>query len=216
MNPPAASRRVLLVDDHPIVRQGLARIIAGEPGLEVCGEADTVRAARRAVRDLEPDVVVVDLSLREGDGMELVRELHAHHPDLPLLVLSMHDESVYGPRLLAAGASGYIMKQAASEQFVAALRCVIGGGTYLNESARTKTGASAGRSGPDGSQVASLSNRELQVLRMVGRGQSSREVAAALHLSIKTIEVHRLRIRRKLGLRTGAQLVQFAADWAAQ
>ena len=215
MSEPAgqAVRRVLLVDDHPIVRQGLSRIIANEPGLAVCGEAETVREARQAVRDLKPDVVVVDLSLKEGDGIELVRELRAHHPALPLLVLSMHDESVYAGRLLAAGANGYIMKHAASEQFIGALRQVLEGGTYLSEAARASRAGPAGRAGSPRSPVDALSNRELQVLQMVGRGLSSRQVADALHLSVKTVEAHRQRIKGKLGLRTGAQLVQFAANW---
>ena len=215
MSKPASQRvrRVLLVDDHPIVRQGLSRIIANEPGLAVCGEAETVREARQAVRDLEPDVVVVDLSLKEGDGIELVRELRAHHPALPLLVLSMHDESVYAGRLLAAGANGYIMKHAASEQFIGALRQVLEGGTYLSETARASRAGQGGRGGSPRSPVDALSNRELQVLQMVGRGLSSRQVAEALHLSVKTVEAHRQRIKGKLGLRTGAQLVQFAANW---
>jgi len=206
-------RRVLIVDDHPIVRQGLSRIIANEPGLTVCGEAETVREARRAVRDLRPDVVVVDLSLKEGDGIELVRELRAHHPALPILVLSMHDESVYAGRLLAVGANGYIMKHAASEQFIGALRQVLEGGTYLSEAARASRAGQAGRGSSPRSPVDALSNRELQVLQMVGRGLSSRQVAEALHLSVKTVEAHRQRIKGKLGLRTGAQLVQFAANW---
>lgn len=215
MSKPASQqvRRVLLVDDHPIVRQGLSRIIANEPGLTVCGEAETVREARQAVRDLKPDVVVVDLSLKEGDGIELVRELRAHHPALPLLVLSMHDESVYAGRLLAAGANGYIMKHAASEQFIGALRQVLEGGTYLSETARASRAGQGGRGGSPRSPVDALSNRELQVLQMVGRGLSSRQVAEALHLSVKTVEAHRQRIKGKLGLRTGAQLVQFAANW---
>jgi len=210
-----AVKRVLLVDDHPIVRQGLARIIANEPGLEVCGEAETVRGARRAVRSRVPDVVVVDLSLKEGDGIELVKELRAHYPALPLLVLSMHDEAVYAGRLLAAGANGYIMKHAASEQFIAALRSVLGGATYLSEAGRAALGRPAGQAGSGGSAVGSLSNRELQILQMVGRGLSSRQAAEALNLSVKTVEAHRLRIKRKLKLRTGAQLVQFAANWVA-
>ena len=208
-----ASRRILLVDDHPIVRQGLRRMIANERDLEVCGEAETVREARRAVRDLAPDVVVVDLSLREGDGIDLVRELRAHHPDLPVLVLSMHDESVFAGRLLAAGARGYIMKQAASEQFVAAVRCVLAGGTYASDAIGAPPPS---RQEPAGQGlVGRLSNRELQILQMLGRGLSSRQVAEALHLSIKTVEAHRQRIKGKLDLNTSAQLVQFAANWVA-
>jgi DNA-binding NarL/FixJ family response regulator len=214
---------VLLVDDHPIVRQGLRRLIGNEAGLEVCGEAETPREARQAVRDLAPDVVVVDISLKQGDGIDLVRELRAHHPGLPLLVLSMHDETVYAERLINAGANGYIMKHAASEQFVAALRRVLAGGTYASEAVAARLGRKSGRrvlagsrrsAAEAGSGVESLSNRELQILRMIGRGRSSREVAESLVLSVKTIEAHRQRIKRKLGLSTSAQLVQFAANWA--
>ena len=219
----ASPKRVLLVDDHPIVRQGLRRLISNEAGLEVCGEAETPREARQAVRDLAPDVAVVDVSLRQGDGIELVRDLHAHHPGLPLLVLSMHDESVYAERLINAGASGYIMKHVASGQFIVALRRVLAGGTYVSDTMAARLGHGAGRrvkagsartDAPVGSPVAGLSNRELQILRMIGRGMSSREVAVTLVLSVKTIEAHRQRIKRKLGLKTGAQLVQFAANWA--
>src|SRR3954454_15834594 len=128
-----AQRRVLIVDDHPIVRQGLRRMIEPEPDLVVCGEVQTEREARAAIRALAPDVVIVDISLAQGDGLELVRDVHAHHSGLPMLVLSMHDELIYAERLLAAGASGYIMKHAASDQLLVALRRVLTGGTYLSE-----------------------------------------------------------------------------------
>jgi DNA-binding NarL/FixJ family response regulator len=210
-------KRVLLVDDHPIVREGLRRLIAAQADLEVCAEAETVNAARRATREHRPDAVVVDISLREGDGIELVKDLRAHHPALPLLVLSMHDESVYAERLLAAGANGYIMKHAASEQFVAALRRVLDGGTWVSDAVGARL---IGRIGRDAatktaSPIDRLSNRELQVLQMVGRGLSSRQMADALNLSIKTIEAHRLRIKRKLDLGTSTQLTRFAASWVA-
>ncbi len=143
-----APRRVLLVDDHPIVRQGLRRLIGNEPGLVVCAEAETVREARQAIRDHAPDIVVADLSLRDGDGMDLVKDIRAHHPGLPVLVLSMHDESVFAERLLAAGASGYIMKHAASEQFILALRRLLDGGMYVSEAVATQAGGAApGRGG---------------------------------------------------------------------
>jgi DNA-binding NarL/FixJ family response regulator len=211
-------KRVLLVDDHPIVRQGLRRLLAAEDGLEVCAEAETVHAARQATREHHPDVVVVDISLREGDGIELVKDLRAHHPGLPLLVLSMHDELVYAGRMLAAGANGYIMKHAASEQFVAALRRVLDGGTWVSDAvgARLIGQVVRGSGAETGDPVDRLSNRELQVLQMIGRGLSSRQMAEQLHLSIKTIEAHRQRIRRTLELGTSAQLTQFAADWAAR
>ena len=209
--------RVLLVDDHPIVRKGLRRLIEHHAGLEVCAEAEGVRGARDAIREHQPDVVVVDLSLKDGDGIELVKEVHAHHPGLPLLVLSMHDESVYAERLLAAGASGYIMKQAASELFIHALEEVLAGRTYISDavSAQLRHKAAAGGIRNGSTATDALSNRELQILEMIGRGLSSRQVAESLNLSIKTIEAHRQRIKRKLNLKTGAQLVNFAVTWVA-
>ena len=211
-----ASRRVLIVDDHPIVRQGLRRMIDLEPDLAVCGEAQGEREARAAIRDLEPDVAIVDISLGQGDGLELVRNVHAQHPALPMLVLSMHDELIYAERLLAAGARGYIMKQAASEQLLVALRKVLDGEIYMSEAVSAIVGQ--GRPGSSASAVGSdpigrLSNRELQVLNLIGRGQSSREAAEALGLSVKTVETHRQSLKRKLNLATNAQLVQYAINW---
>jgi DNA-binding NarL/FixJ family response regulator len=212
-------RKVLIVDDHPIVRQGLRLMIDEEPDLRVCGEAQSEREARTAIRELEPDIVIVDISLAQGDGLELVRDVHAHHPGLPMLVLSMHDELIYAERLLAAGASGYIMKHAASDQLLVALRRVLAGGRYLSESLsenleRQKGGghsASATRADP----IERLSNRELQVLSLIGRGQSSREAADRLGLSVKTVETHRQSLKRKLNLATNAQLLQYAINWYA-
>ncbi len=126
-------RRVLIVDDHPIVRQGLRRVMENEDDLTVCGEAETARDARTAIKELTPDVIIADISLKQGDGIELVRDVRAHHPQLPILVLSMHDETIYAERMLSAGANGYIMKQAASEQFLVALRRVLDGGIYVSE-----------------------------------------------------------------------------------
>lgn len=208
-------RKVLIVDDHPIVRQGLKLMIDTEPDLQVCGEAQSEREARTAIRDLAPDVVIVDLSLVQGDGLELVRDVHAHHPGLPMLVLSMHDELIYAERLLAAGASGYIMKQAASDQLLVALRRVLGGGIYLSETLERSRGGAQGVTGAATDPVKRLSNRELQVLSLIGRGQSSREAADGLGLSVKTVETHRQSLKRKLNLATNAQLLQFAINWYA-
>ncbi|MEP7246496.1 MAG: response regulator transcription factor [Gammaproteobacteria bacterium] len=215
----AAKRRVLIVDDHPIVRQGLRLMIDLEPDLQVCGEAQSEREARAAIRELEPDVVIVDISLAQGDGLELVRDVHAHHSGLPMLVLSMHDELIYAERLLAAGASGYIMKHAASDLLLVALRRVLAGGTYLSDSlAQTlerMRGMGAGSGGPSLDPLTRLSNRELQVLSLIGRGQSSREAADGLGLSVKTVETHRQGLKRKLNLATNAQLLQYAINWYA-
>ncbi len=211
-----AQRRVLIVDDHPIVRQGLRRMIEPEPDLVVCGEVQTEREARTAIRALAPDVVIVDISLAQGDGLELVRDVHAQQPELPMLVLSMHDELIYAERLLAAGASGYIMKQAASDQLLIALRQVLAGGTYLSESLASNLGRSEGTGGSAGADpIDRLSNRELQVLSLIGRGLSSREAAEALGLSVKTVETHRQSLKRKLNLATNAQLLQYAINWYA-
>lgn len=212
----AEARRVLIVDDHPIVRQGLKRLIEQECDLVVCGEAETVREARQLIRDTAPDVVIVDLLLRQSDGIELVRDVRAHHPALPMLVLSMHDETIYAERMLAAGASGYIMKQAAGDQFLTALRRVLDGGIYVSEgvgNSMIQKFASGGAYLPS-SPIDRLSNRELQVLQMIGRGMSTREAAETLNLSIKTVESHRQRLKRKLSLTTAAQLMQYAVNWA--
>jgi DNA-binding NarL/FixJ family response regulator len=209
-------RRVLIVDDHPIVRQGLRRMIETEADLVVCGEVQTEREARAAIRAMVPDVVIVDISLTQGDGLELVRDVHAQQPELPMLVLSMHDELIYGERLLAAGASGYIMKQAASDQLLVALRRVLSGGVYLSESLAGSLGNPrvVGVNGIGTDPVERrLSNRELQVLSLIGRGQSSREAAEGLGLSVKTVETHRQSLKRKLNLATNAQLLQYAINW---
>ena len=214
LNP--ARQRVLIVDDHPIVRQGLKRMIETESDLTVCGEAESESQARRAIRELNPDIVIVDLSLEDGDGLELVRDVHAHHPEVPMLVLSMHDETIYAERLLAEGASGYIMKQAAADQLLRAMRRVLSGETYLSDTLTQALCARGyGSSGEAGDPVARLSNRELQVLNLVGRGHSSRDIASELGLSVKTVESHRQSTKRKLNFATNAQLLQFAMNWFA-
>jgi len=215
----APQRRVLIVDDHPVVRAGLRRLIELEPDLLVCGEAESEREARSAIRELRPDAVIVDLSLAHGDGLELVRNVRAQYPQLPLLVLSVHDETIYAERLLAAGASGYVMKDAASEALLLALRRVLGGATYVSE----RVAASLQRAGRDArtrrtgtaDPIQRLSNRELQVLTLIGRGKSSREAAGDLGLSVKTVESHRQSLKRKLNLHNNAQLLHFCINWCA-
>ena len=208
-------RRVLIVDDHPIVRQGLRRVMENEDDLTVCGEAETARDARAAIKELNPDVVIADISLKQGDGIELVRDVRAHYPQLPILVLSMHDETIYAERMLSAGANGYIMKQAASEQFLVSLRRVLDGGIYVSEAVGNNMiqKFAAGGSYISANPIDRLSNRELQILHMIGKGMSTRETAHSLNLSIKTVESHRQRIKRKLNLNTGTQLVQYAVNW---
>ncbi len=208
-------RRVLIVDDHPIVRQGLRRIMENEDDLNVCGEVETARDARTAIKQLSPDVIIADISLKQSDGIELVRDVRAHYPQLPILVLSMHDESIYAERMLSAGANGYIMKQAASEQFLISLRRVLDGGIYVSEAVGNNMiqKFAAGGSYVSANPIDRLSNRELQILHMIGKGMSTRETAQTLNLSIKTVESHRQRIKRKLNLHSGTQLVQYAVNW---
>ena len=184
---PAASarvRRVLIVDDHPIVRQGLRRVMENEEDLTVCGEAETARDARAAIKELDPDVVIADISLKQSDGIELVRDVRAHYPQLPILVLSMHDETIYAERMLSAGANGYIMKQAASEQFLVSLRRVLDGGIYVSEAVGNNMiqKFAAGGSYISANPIDRLSNRELQILHMIGKGMSTRETAQSLEL----------------------------------
>lgn len=204
------SARILIVDDHPIVRQGLKLMINAEADLVIVGEAQSEQEARDMVRELKPDAVIVDLTLGDGDGFNVVRHLHAHYPEVKVLVLSMHEESVYAERLLAEGASGYIMKQAVTDQLVTALRTVLRGELYLSESLQQRL---TRRAGGDGDLRRRLSVRELQVLSLIGDGQTTREIAEALSLSVKTIESHRAAIKRKLGLETSAQMVQYAIKW---
>ncbi len=211
-------RTVFIVDDHPIVRQGLSQLINAEHDLVVCGEAATVDGAMQSLDLADPDVVIIDLSLADSDGLELIKEIRNKTRHLPVLVLSMHDENMYAERLLSAGANGYIMKQAAADQLLTALRRVLAGGVYVSED----LGASMVErlAGSDGKQDSNpferLSNRELQVMNLIGRGQTTREVAENLNLSVKTVESHRQRIKKKLNLQTSAQLVHFAVSRYSQ
>jgi len=208
-------RSVIIVDDHPIVRQGLRRMLEAEPDLTVAAEADSEQAARAAIRAHTPDIVIVDLSLERGDGIELVREMHQENAELRMLVLSMHDETIYAERLLAAGAMGYIMKQAASDQLLTAVRRVLSGRNYVSDAVQRTLDMRGGesRTVDPADPVSRLSNREVQILNMVGRGMSSRDIATEFSLSVKTIESHRQTIKHKLGLATNNQLLQYAMKW---
>jgi DNA-binding NarL/FixJ family response regulator len=211
-------RRVLIVDDHPVVRQGLRHLLENADDLAVCGEAETALDARTAIDRLHPDVLICDISLRQVDGIELVRQLRAHYPWLPILVLSALDETIYAARMLALGVSGYIMKQASPEEFLASLRRVLEGNIYVSEaignSMLSRFAGSASHLSAD--PIERLTNRELQILHMIGKGASTRETAQLLHLSIKTVESHRQRIKRKLNLTTGVQLLRYAVLSHAQ
>jgi len=212
MSKAAAVRRVLIVDDHPIVRQGLRRVVEDQHDLVVCGEAATREAMQAALDDPHPDVLICDISSKSGDGIDLVRYARAHHPRLRILVLSALDELLYAERMLAAGANGYITKDSSTDEFLASMRCVLDGHIYVSETIRRNMlRRYAGRaSAKSADPIDRLSNRELQVLRMIGKGLTTRETALALHLSIKTVESHRHSIKRKLNLSTATQLMRYA------
>jgi DNA-binding NarL/FixJ family response regulator len=213
----AANRKskIFVVDDHPIVRQGLGLLINREPDMIVCGAAEEAQSALRAIPTLQPDVMVVDISLSGPDGLELVKTIRTRDANLPILVLSMHDESIYAERALRAGANGYIMKQEATEKVLVAIRRILRGEVYLSDRVSSKMlqqyvrGSSTARESP----VADLSDRELEVFRLVGEGHGTRQIAEELHLSVKTVETYQAHIKEKLSLRNARELVQHAIEW---
>ena len=214
----ALKRRVLIVDDHPLMRQGLAQLINQQSDLAICGEAEDVPQALQQTSDLKPDVVIVDLSLRGSDGIELIRRLHLQYPQLPILVLSMHDEALYAERALKAGAWGYIMKQEATHQVLSAVRRVLAGEIHVSQlvSSRIMQGMVGGSGISKRSPLERLSDRELEVFRKIGRGATTKEIATELHLSVKTIETYCAHIKEKLRLQSQRELVQHAIQWIMQ
>jgi DNA-binding NarL/FixJ family response regulator len=210
-----AKYRVLLIDDHPILRKGLAELINQEPDLTVCGEAEEAPKAFEAVGVLNPDVAVVDIPLKGGNGLELIKNIKARWPDLPLLVLSMHDETLYAERALRAGSLGYIMKEEAIEKVLTAIRQVIAGEIFLSEKmkGRMLNQLVGGRIKQGSSSIDNLSDRELEVFRLIGEGRGTRQIAEELRLSVRTVEAYREYIKDKLNLKNGTELVQHAFQY---
>jgi DNA-binding NarL/FixJ family response regulator len=210
--------RVLLVDDHPLVRERLAEIINREADLHVCGEAEDRHEAIEAAQATRPDLVIIDLTLKNSDGLELIKDLHARSPGLRMLVVSMHDESLYAERVIRAGAMGYITKQEATRNILAAIRRILEGTIYLNERLANHI---LSRLTTKNNTVAltpaeSLADRELQVFELTGRGLNTRDIATRLHISPKTVETYRARIRVKLNLKDGGEILRAAIVWANQ
>ena len=208
----APKTRILLVDDHPIVRIGLTELINQKRDMVVCGEAESTEAALQAIPALHPDLVIADLSLQGTGGLGLIKDLKIRHPKLPVLVLSMHEESLYAERVLRAGARGYIMKREARTQLEIAIRRTVGGKIYLSKRMSEQllelvTGSVQAKKGP---LLDRLSDRELEVFEMIGRGKGTSEIAKLLHLSVKTIEGYRANIKSKLGLKSALELVRHA------
>ena len=215
---PAAQKRILIVDDHPVFRHGITALLSAEPDFVVCGEADNAPAALDAMRRLKPDVAMLDISLQGTNGIELVKLMRSEQPRLPILMLSMHDESLYALRALRAGARGYVMKTEALTHVLVAMRKGLAGDIYVSPrfSERLVFKAIQSLDGGMGSPVDRLSDRELDVLQLLGKGFGTREIANELHLSVKTIETHRAHIKEKLGFKDASEMVRFAIDWVAQ
>ncbi len=212
------AKRIVVIDDHPIVRRGIVDTLNAEKGLTVCAEASTVSEAIAAVREHRPHVALVDLALGSESGLELIKDLKAMHKHLSILVVSIHDETLYAERVLKAGALGYINKQEALDHIVAAIRRVLSGKVYLSPEMadRLLHQMAAGIKPGDQSPLERLSDRELEVYRMLGQGKGTREIAADLHLSMKTIETYREHIKVKLHLADSNEMICHAARWVAE
>ncbi len=208
-------KRILIIDDHPLMRKGLAQTLQSEPDLTVCGQAADAEEALGILEKIEPDLAIVDVSLPGMSGLELIKHLQALRPHMGILVVSRHDESLYAERAIRAGARGYVMKLEGGDVIVKAVRHVIGGGIYVSDEIKERLlmGMVTGRKELNQSPLEVLSDRELEVFGLTGRGLGTREIAERLHLSVKTVESYRARIKNKLNLATAAELMQHAVQW---
>ncbi|MEM7676593.1 MAG: response regulator transcription factor [Myxococcota bacterium] len=208
--------QIFMVDDHPVFRLGLRRILESESDLSVCGEVDRLEGAVQAISDKSPSLVLIDITLRDGHGLELVRQLKADKPTLPTLVVSMHDEKLYAERAVRAGAQGYLSKHASAEKIIDSVRQAIAGELVLSpDIARNLLRRTLHRRPTEASPLAGLSDRELEIFEMIGRGDSARTIAEKLNISVKTVETHRTNIRQKINLSSTNELVRFATTWVA-
>jgi DNA-binding NarL/FixJ family response regulator len=214
----ASPSRILIVDDHPLFREGLRQLIGREPGLTVCGEAADAEEAVRLVKETKPDLVIVDISLGGTNGIDLIKNLAANDPELPFLVVTMHDESLYAERALRAGAMGFIMKHEPPKTFKTAIHRVLAGELFLSEkmSATLLKKLMRGDVGPGKSPVSGLSDRELEVFRLLGQGKDRRQIAQELNLTVNTINSFRTRIKEKLHFKTSTELLLHAIQWVQE
>jgi RNA polymerase sigma factor (sigma-70 family) len=208
-----ARKNILIVDDHPTTREGLRGVINREPDLLVCGEAENARQAMEAVQKLRPDLVLADITMPGKSGLELVKDLKALHPELTVLAVSMHDESLYAERMLRAGASGYINKQQPPEELVKAIRQVLAGRVYLSKDQSERLlQRFSGKPPANRSALDQLTDREFEIFQLIGEGKTPKEIARQIHLSVKTVSVHYANVRGKLKLKSTAQLIRFAVQ----
>jgi len=214
-SPLSSRHRILIVDDHPIFRHGLIQLIDQEEDLQVCGEAEDHHSAWKAINSLNPDMLIVDITLKDMSGIDLIKEVHKHHKGIPMLVISMHDESLYAERAFRAGAKGYIMKQEASDSVVQAIRQVLRGGFYASSRVTENILARfiEGPREPTESPLQALTDREIEVFTLIGEGLSISEIGHRLHLSVKTIGTYRERIKEKLKLKNATELLRYALNW---
>jgi DNA-binding NarL/FixJ family response regulator len=212
------AKRIVVIDDHPLFRKGLEQLITSSDGFAVCGEAGNAAEGLSVLRKCGPDIAVIDISLPGANGIELIKNIRAEFPTLPILVLSMHDESLYALRSIRAGAQGYIMKQEALENVVRALHEIVAGRPYLSAAMSAKLITNFAKGGDDGktSPTDKLSDRELEILELIGKGHEVTEIARELHLSPKTVETHRAHIKEKLNLANARQVARFAVQWVAE
>jgi DNA-binding NarL/FixJ family response regulator len=221
MTPEGQARRksrIIVVEDHPLLRDGLMQLMNSQPDLACAGVADNTSDAKRVVEQRKPDLMLLDLRLKGGDSLELIKSLRVEHPEVKVLVLSQYDELIFAERALRAGASGYIMKENATEEVLRAVRKVLAGELYFSERVAAAVVQRTLREKPSGSRVGveSLSDREMQVFQLLGASHSAREIAEQFHLSRKTVETHCEKIKHKLNLHSAAELKQFARKWAAE
>jgi DNA-binding NarL/FixJ family response regulator len=211
---PAQTKRIVIVDDHPLFRKGLEQLInSSDQHLTVCGEAGDAAQGMTVIRKTKPDLVIVDLSLPGANGIELIKNLRAEFQKLPVLIVSMHDESLYALRALRAGAQGYVMKQEALENVIVAIREVLAGRPYLSQDMSSKLITNFASGSSQANPTDKLSDRELEILELIGKGRDVHEIAEALHISAKTVETHRAHIKEKLNLKNARQVTRFAVQW---
>ena len=213
--PKKAPKNILIVDDHPMMREGLRQIIGSEPDLVVCGEAENAFQALELVEKLKPDLVLADITLPDKSGLELIKDIQAVHPKMPIMVISMHDETFYAERVLRAGGRGYIMKHEGGKKIMQAIRRVLSGQICVSEnmSAKILEIFSGHRKEAAGSPVENLTDRQFEVFRHIGEGLSTKEIAGQMRISAKTVEIHRMNVKAKLNLKTMAELIRYAVRW---
>ncbi len=215
---PATRRKILVVDDHPVYRAGLISLIGQEPDLTVSGEANDAAQTLASLDRLQPDIILMDMSLPGRGGLELLKDVRTMYSTIPILIVSMHDETLYAERVVRAGARGYIMKQADPDKIIEAIRKVLSGGVYLSQrmASNILDGLSGFRGSASTPAVSKLTDREFEVLRMIGTGIDAHDIASQLHLSIKTVDTHRAHIREKLGVKNTTELIHFATRWVRE